>query len=62
MPAFEQRNLGQLLDRVNRTQGRGAIGVGMAGLKGGPVWKMRREQLSPRYTTHWNELAIAKAV
>ncbi len=62
VPAFEQRNLGQLLDQVNREQGKGIIGVGMAGLKGGPVWKMRREQLSPRYTTHWNELAIAKAV
>ncbi|MFF2388975.1 Y-family DNA polymerase [Agromyces sp. NPDC058104] len=62
VPAFEQRNLGQLLDQVNRKQGKGAIGIGMAGLNGGPVWKMRRDQLSPRYTTHWNELAIAKAV
>lgn len=62
VPAFEQRNLGQLLDRVNSRHGRGAVGVGMAGLKGCPVWQMRREKLSPRYTTHWDELAIAKAV
>lgn len=62
VPAFEQRDLGQLLDRVNLRHGRGALGVGMAGLKGGPVWQMRRETLSPRYTTHWNELAVAKAV
>ncbi len=62
VPAFEQRNLGKILDDVNRRQGKGSLGVGMAGLKGGPVWKMRREALSPRCTTHWDELAIAKAV
>ena len=42
---------------MNSRHGRGAIGVGMAG----PVWKMRREQLSPRATTHWDELAVVKA-
>lgn len=61
VPAFEQRNLGKILDDVNRRQGKGSLGVGMAGLKGGPVWKMRREALSPRCTTHWDELAVIRA-
>ena len=41
--------------------GRGSIGLGAGGLKASPDWSMKRDMLSPRYTTHWDELPIAKA-
>jgi DNA polymerase V len=25
-----------------------------------PAWEMRRERMSPRYTTRWDELAVAR--
>ena len=37
-----------------RRFGRGTIGFGMAGER--QVWSLRREFISPRYTTDWNEL------
>lgn len=57
----EERHIGQLLEDVSKKYGRGSIGLGSAGIKGGPDWSMKRDMLSPRYTTHWNELPIAKA-
>lgn len=52
--------VGSLLDQVNDRLGRGAIGLGMAGLQAPPDWQMKREMLSPRATTHWEELAVAR--
>ncbi|KAB1661557.1 Y-family DNA polymerase [Pseudoclavibacter sp. CFCC 13796] len=49
-----------LMDRVNDRLGRGAIGLGLAGLQTPPDWQMKREMLSLRATTHWDELAIAR--
>ncbi|WP_239437857.1 Y-family DNA polymerase [Arthrobacter alpinus] len=57
----EERHIGQLLEDVSKKYGRGSIGLGSAGIKGGPDWSMKRDMLSPRYTTHWDELPIAKA-
>lgn len=57
----EERHIGQLLEDVSKKYGRGSIGLGAGGIKGGPDWSMTRELLSPRYTTHWDELPIAKA-
>lgn len=57
----EERGIGPLLELVSKKHGRGSIGLGAAGFKGGPDWTMKRDMLSPRYTTHWNELPIAKA-
>jgi DNA polymerase V len=34
--------------------GRGTVGFGAAGERHG--WKLRREFISPRYTTVWDEL------
>ena len=44
-----------------RLYGRGSIGLGHGGIRGGPDWTMKREMLSPRYTTHWDELPVVKA-
>lgn len=32
------------------------MGIGHAGIKGGRRWTMHRQNLSPRYTTCWDEL------
>jgi DNA polymerase V len=42
------------LDQLNARFGRGTVGFGTAGERHG--WKLRREFISPRYTTVWNEL------
>jgi DNA polymerase V len=65
LPVFEnpheERGIGSLLEEVSRRYGRDAIGLGHAGIRGGPDWSMKRDMLSPRYTTHWAELPIVKA-
>ena len=57
----EERHIGPLLEGVTRRYGRGSIGLGYGGIRGGPDWTMKREMLSPRYTTHWDELPLVKA-
>jgi DNA polymerase V len=42
------------IDQLNARFGRGTVGFGTAGERHG--WKLRREFISPRYTTEWNEL------
>ena len=59
--AHEERGIGTLLEDVSKRYGRGSIGLGHAGIKGGPDWTMKRDMLSPRYTTHWDELPLVKA-
>lgn len=49
--AHEERGIGTLLEDVSKKYGRGSIGLGHAGIKGGPDWTMKRDMLSPRYTT-----------
>jgi len=61
-PAYDHRGVGEILDRVHRRHGETAIGLGMAGMRLGPEFEMRREMLSPRCTTHWGELATAHAI
>jgi DNA polymerase V len=46
------------LDSVNDTWGRGTLRTGAAGFK--HHWAMRSENRSPRYTTMWNELPVAR--
>jgi DNA polymerase V len=58
---LEERGIGSLLEEVSRRYGRGSIGLGHAGIRAGPDWSMKRDMLSPRYTTHWDELPIVRA-
>lgn len=53
--------IGALVDKVNATAGRGAVGLGLAGMKTPPDWQMRRTMLSNRATTHWSELTTVRA-
>jgi len=55
------RELGELVDDINRKFGGAAVGLGFAGLQAPPSWEMKRAKLSRRATTHWDELAIARA-
>lgn len=57
---FEGRRLGETLDSITEKLGTGAIGVGLGGLKDTPAWNMKRELLSKRALTHWDELAEVK--
>lgn len=57
----ESKQLGTLLEQVRSEHGSGVIGLGSAGLRQGPSWQMRREMMSPRYTTHWDELLTVQA-
>lgn len=43
-----------VIDRINARQGRGSIRLGRVPAE--PAWAMRRELLSQRYTTRWDEL------
>ncbi|WP_200933666.1 Y-family DNA polymerase [Arthrobacter sp. Leaf141] len=57
----EERHIGTLLENVTKRYGRGSIGLGHGGIRQGLNWTMKRDMLSPRYTTHWDELPLAKA-
>jgi DNA polymerase V len=46
------------MDAVNSVWGRGTLRTGAAGMSKG--WAMRSENRSPRYTTSWDELPLAK--
>lgn len=48
------------MDQINRAYGRGTVKLGAEGCD--PRWAMRAERRTPRYTTHLDELAVAKAV
>jgi DNA polymerase V len=55
-PELDSEYLSQTLDQITDRFGESAIGIGLGGLKKRPSWNMRREKLSLRATTHWNEL------
>lgn len=55
--SFDQRGVGRALDQVSAKFGTGTVGLGVAGIKMPPGWSMKRDMLSLRATTHWDELA-----
>jgi DNA polymerase V len=65
----QDQGLGAVLDEVTKRFGPLRVGIGYGGIRGkgqssedtGATWSMRREMLSPRSTTRWDEMAIAKA-
>ncbi|MGO3394601.1 Y-family DNA polymerase [Glutamicibacter arilaitensis] len=59
--AHEAKQIGPLIQQIRSEHGVKSIGLGRAGLQQGPAWQMRREMMSPRYTTHWRELLTVKA-
>ncbi len=55
-----RERLMKTVDGLNRRYGRGTVHCTPA--VRASVWRMRRELLSPRYTTRWEELPVVRAV
>lgn len=61
----------EALDAANRRSGGRAVVVASQGCpatlrrtraeEGAPRWEMRRERMTPRYTTRWDELAVVRS-
>ena len=52
----------QTLDRLNQRYGRGTLSVASSGITTQhKIWSMRQERLTPRYTTAWADMPIARA-
>lgn len=50
------------IDDVNQRFGRAALHLASAGLDGERrAWSMKQERRTPRYTTHWDEMPVARA-
>src|SRR5699024_8454751 len=62
VPPHETKQISPLLEQIRHDHGPAAIGLGCAGLREDPAWQMRRNMMSPRYTTHWEELLRVHAV
>ena len=57
---IERRSrLNATLDKINQLYGRDTVRVAGSGVE--RTWSMRRSQVSPRYTTRWSDLAVARA-
>lgn len=54
----ENPELMKVMDRINRQWGRGTLKLASEGIL--QPWRMRRESMSPSYTTNWNELPKAR--
>jgi DNA polymerase V len=55
----KQARLMKAMDGLNKEFGRDAVRVGSSGYR--RMAKLRQANRSPRYTTHWDELPVAKA-
>lgn len=49
-----------VLDAANRKFGKGAMGFASSGWREKPTWGMRQENLSPSYTSRWDQLLRVK--
>ena len=62
LPGYDptkQEKLIKAIDKINNQFGKDTLFWAASGVK--PSWKMKREKVSPRYTTCWSELPIVKA-
>ncbi len=58
-PAEQEIPLMQALDRINKQWGRRTIHYGATGFS--TAWHNRQNRKSPAYTTHWDQLPVARA-
>lgn len=56
----EKRQIATTIAAIEQKLGEGTVGLGRAGFARRPLWEMKRELLSPRGTTHWEELVAAR--
>ena len=68
-----QAQLMETVDTINRRFGKRSVAFGSMGplsalakardgSAGAPRWEMRRQWMSPRYTTRWDEIAVVLSV
>ena len=57
----EDAGIAAIVDGVQKKAGRDALGLGYGGIRPGPSWQMKRGMLTPRATTHWDELTLVRA-
>lgn len=58
----DRRDIGPTIDAITKWHGTGTIGLGLGGIRAGPVWQTRRGRLSLRPTTHWAELVTVSSL
>ncbi|MGL5620572.1 MAG: DUF4113 domain-containing protein, partial [Tannerellaceae bacterium] len=58
IPREKQRTLAEVVDKINRVQGRGTITSALQGNLSG--WKLKRENLTPAYSTNIHEIITVK--
>lgn len=56
----EDAGIAAVIDQVQKKNGRELIGLGWGGFRPGPAWQMKRDMLTRRATTHWDELVTVK--
>ncbi|MFT8788134.1 MAG: DUF4113 domain-containing protein [Bifidobacterium psychraerophilum] len=69
MDATRDNGLGFILDHANRKFGTQSVGIGYAGIRGkgharqetSGTWNMKRQKLSNRGTTRWDQLVVTCA-
>ena len=58
IPRGKQKTLAEVVDKINRIQGRGTITSALQGNLSG--WKLKRENLTPAYSTNIHEIITVK--
>ena len=48
----------QVMDQISRKMGQGSVTIAASGIR--QRWAMRRDQMSPNYTTGWSELPLVR--
>jgi len=57
-PLEKDKSMMKAVDRINVKWGSNSIKYASSGLE--QPWRMKRAKLSPRYTTHWDEMLVVK--
>ena len=57
-PRPGSEKLMEVLDTLNTKQGRGTLYFAGQGIQ--PPWQLRRQMLSPRYTTRFSDLLVVR--
>lgn len=54
----KQQKINDVMEKINNTYGNNSVFLATNGIK--PSWQGKKQMISPRYTTNWNELAWVK--
>lgn len=60
-PPGDRDRLMQAMDAVCERMGRGTLHLGTDGVPDQGSWRMKQARRTPRYTTEWDEVAVARA-